>query len=117
MSKIDWTKRRLFSDIPGQADSDLVDLYEGTVKMASYTACYTGLMDTVSIWNWHVYVLPNKAIFGGSGEEGWVFLIHMDTTLGYSPSKVYKTLPQCMKQAEKSFLVKLKERKDYLLLE
>ena len=115
MSKIDWTKRKLFSDIPGRADSDLVDMYEGTLNVACYTACYTGLMDTVFIRNWHVYVLPNKAIFGGSGEEGWVFLIHMDTSLGYTPSKVYKSLPQCMKQAENSFLKKLKETIDYML--
>lgn len=111
MSKIDWTKRRLFSDIPGQADSDLVDLYEGTLNV-SY---HTGLEGIIAVREWHVYVLPNKAIFGGTGEEGWVFLLHMDSTLGYTPSKVYKTLPQCMKQAEKSFLVKLKETIDYLL--
>jgi hypothetical protein len=113
MSKIDWTKRRLFSDIPGQADSDLVDLYEGTLNVAFHT----GLEGIIAVNNWHVYVLPNKAIFGGSGEEGWVFLLYngMDATLGYSPSKVYKSLPQCIKQAEKSFLVKLKETVDFLM--
>lgn len=112
MSKIDWTKRRLFSDIPGQADSELVDLYDGTLNIAYYT----GRDEIIRIHDWHVYVLPNKAIFGGSGEEGWVFLLDngMDATLGYSPSKVYKSLPQCIAQAEKSFLVKLKETVKYL---
>ena len=66
MSKIDWTKRRLFADIQGEPDSELVDMYEGTLS----AACHTGLEGIIAVGNWHVYVLPNKAIFGGSGEEG-----------------------------------------------
>lgn len=108
MSKIDWTKRRLFSDIPGQADSDLVEIYIGEVSTAIPGR------DWVYMATWKVYVVPNRAIFGGSGEDGWIFMINDANSVGYSPSKVYKTLPQCLKQAEKSFLASVAKSKSVL---
>lgn len=112
MSKIDWTKRRLFADIQGEPDSELVDVYEGNVM-----SVISDLVDYVHVTNFYVYVVPNKAVFGGSGEEGWIYLINNGfcsegSNIGYTPSKVYKSLPQCMAQAEKSFLESTKYIKD-----
>lgn len=98
MSKIDWTKRRLFSDIPGQADSDLVDMYTGSIST------FEQIEDSIYPVTYHVYVVPNRAVYGGNGKEGWIYMVHRSPSMGYTPSKVYKSLQQCIGAAQNALL-------------
>ena len=97
MGKIDWEKKRLFADIQREPDSELVDMYIGSISTVEQIG------DEMYPVTYNTYVVPNRAVYGGDGKDGWIYMVHR-RYVGYTPSKVYNSLQQCLAAAQNALL-------------
>lgn len=99
MAKIDWKKRRLFCEIQNKPDTELMDIYEGSITVVE---TYQGKMVP---FEYNVFVVPVKTIVGRPlGDEGYVYMINRTAEVGFTPSKVYTSLQACLGAAQSDLL-------------